>query len=85
MAEDDLDRADQNLRHARANIDVALQGLDLKLSTYTDKLETKVDRVAEEAEEGIDGLKKILVGVLVSVTTLAIAIVFQVLVTRGGG
>lgn len=73
MAEDDLDRVDQRFESA-----------DVKFETRTDRLEAKVDRVEDAAEAEVAGLRKVLVGVLVSTLTLAIAIVAQVLIARGG-
>jgi hypothetical protein len=91
MAEDDLDRVDQRfeqaeiaLKHAKSNLDYALKGLDTKYETRTDRLEQKVERIGADAEEEIAGNRKVLVGVLVSTLAVAITIVAQVLIMRGG-
>lgn len=91
MAEDDLDRVDQRfesadvaLKHAKTNLDFSQKAMDVKFETRTDRLEAKVDRVEDAAEAEVAGLRKVLVGVLVSTLTLAIAIVAQVLIARGG-
>ncbi len=83
------------VQHAKGNLTVALQGLEQRLETYTDKLEAKVERIERETDTRIDALAKstsdeiggnrrVLVGVLVSTLSVAIAIVAQVLVMRGG-
>lgn len=92
MAEDDLDRMDEKVAHNRNNADMAMKGLDLKfdraITIVADdfaKLETKFDQLEEKTETKVDGSRKVMVGVLISTLSVAIAIVAQVLVMRGGG
>lgn len=82
--------------HAKTNLTTALQGLERRLEQHTDKLETKVERIERETDarvealakstsEEIAGNRKVMVGVLISTLSVAIAIVAQVLLMRGGG
>lgn len=81
--------------HAKGNLTVVLQGLERRLESETNKLETKVERIEREtdakinaiaakATEEIAGNRRVMVGVLVSTLSVAIAIVAQVLIMRGG-
>ena len=87
MAEDDLDRVDRQLeelpgvvKHARGNLEVLIQNVDRK----TDRLEAKFEKLEEDIEVKVDGNRKVMVGVLISTLSVAIAIVAQVLIMRGG-
>lgn len=91
MVEDDLDRVDQQfaqadtaLKHAKANLDMALKGLDVKYEVRTDRLEAKFEKLEEDVEVKVDGNRRVMVGVLISTLSVAIAIVAQVLLMRGG-
>ena len=88
MAEDDLDRVDQRfdetvgkIEHKATNLDMAIRGHAARV----DKLDEKIDHVADKAAEEIAGNRRVMVGVLVSTLSVAIAIVAQVLIMRGGG
>lgn len=81
--------------HTRNNSTMALKGLETRLELYTDKLETKVERIERETDHRIDSLakstseeiagnRKVMVGVLISTLSVAIAIVAQVVIMRGG-
>lgn len=85
--EEDMDRVDKQftevdkkIEHKHGNSTAAIQ----LLSNQLERLDAKVDRKAEEADEKVDGNRKILVGVLISTLSVAIAIVAQVLIMRGG-
>lgn len=87
MAEDDLDRVDSKfadtvgkIEHKATNADMAIRGLGLRV----DKLDEKFDKFEEKVEEKVDGNRKVMVGVLISTLSVAIAIVAQVLIMRGG-
>lgn len=80
MAEDDLDRVDREfvetvgkIEHAKGNWRVV-----------ADDLARKFEKLETETETKVDGNRKIMVGVLVSTLSVAIAIVAQVLLMRGG-
>lgn len=87
MAEDDLDRIDREfvelggkIEHKANNNTMAIRGVVDRV----DKLETKIEKIGDEAAEEIAGNRKVMVGVLVSTLSVAIAIVAQVLIMRGG-
>ena len=98
MAEDDLDRvdrqftqADEAIKHARGNVELQVQATDRKHDERAGRMERSIldlrgeFRVLEqETEDKVDGNRKIMVGVLVSTLSVAIAIVAQVLIMRGG-
>lgn len=86
--EDDMDRMDGRfveldgkIEHKANNNTMAIRGISEK----ADRLEAKIEKVADEAAEEIAGNRKVLVGVLVSTLAVAITIVAQVLIMRGGG
>lgn len=99
MAEDDLDRVDQRfetadaaLKHARGNVEIQVQATDRKHEVRADRIEqnverlgTKFEQLENEIDEKVDGNRKVMVGVLISTLSVAIAIVAQVLIMRGGG
>lgn len=85
--EDDMDRVDDKfeevvgkIEHKANNNAVAIRGIHDK----TERLEAKIEKVADEASEEIAGNRKVMVGVLISTLSVAIAIVAQVLIMRGG-
>ena len=87
MAEDDLDRHEREfgetvgkIEHAKGNLRVAIEGTDRKV----DRLEAKFEKLEEDIEVKVDGNRKVMVGVLISTLSVAIAIVAQVLIMRGG-
>lgn len=87
MAEDDLDRVDQRfteldgkIEHKANNNTMAIRGVVDRV----DKLEARIEKVGDEAAEEIAGNRKVMVGVLISTLSVAIAIVAQVLIMRGG-
>jgi len=87
MAEDDLDRIDREfvevdgkIEHKANNLTMAIRGVVDRV----DKLETKIEKIGDEAAEEIAGNRKVMVGVLISTLSVAIAIVAQVLIMRGG-
>lgn len=91
MAEDDLDRVDQRfeqadvaLKHAKGNQDFALKAMDAKYEVRFDRMDVRIEKFETETEGKVDSNRRILVGVLVSTLSVAIAITVQVLVMRGG-
>jgi predicted nucleic acid-binding Zn-ribbon protein len=87
MAEDDLDRVDVRfteldgkIEHKANNNTMAIRGV----SDRVDRLETKIEQASDKAEAEIAGNRKVMVGVLISTLSVAIAIVAQVLIMRGG-
>lgn len=87
LLEDDLDRVDHRfeettgkIEHKASNADMAIKGLGLRVDKLTDKFEA----FEEKVEEKVDGNRRVMVGVLISTLSVAIAIVAQVLIMRGG-
>lgn len=87
LLEEDMDRVDQRfeetigkIEHKANNADMAARGLSLRVDKLTDKFEA----FEEKVEEKVDGNRRVMVGVLISTLSVAIAIVAQVLVMRGG-
>jgi hypothetical protein len=90
MLEDDMDRAEERIEHNRNTLRTLIDGLRLEFSQTVTRVESlllkEIDEAKHRAERAVvesEGQRKILVGVLVSVTSLAIGIVVQVLVFRG--
>lgn len=78
--EDDLDRVEERIGHNRANSDMAFQGISRRIDDIDDEFKA----YRKETSDEVAGNRKVMVGVLISTLSVAIAIVAQVLIMRGG-
>ena len=91
MLEDDMDRADDQNLHTKNTARTLVEALRAEFTEKLTDLRAHLSREAEEARAEAkeakaesEGQRKLLVGILVSVMTIAIGIALQVLVFRGG-
>ena len=91
MLEDDMDRVDDQIVHSKNTARTLIESLRVE---FTEKLAGLRETLSKDAEEAraeakeakaeSAGQRKLLVGILISVMTIAIGIALQVLVFRGG-
>ena len=91
MLEDDMDRADDQIIHTKNTSRQLIDALRHEINIRLVQIETVMSKEIEEARAEAkgartesEGQRKILVGLLISMTTAAAAIVVQVLLYRGG-